>query len=532
MARHRTQRTWIGSLALAAVLVTGLWPVGPVAAATATVVITDTLQPETLEVTPGTTVTWRNDSGNRHRIRSTTGPDEFDSGNLEPGQTFARTFSTVGTHGYRDERNPDDPAFHGTIVVTTSPSRTAPPGPGATPAPSTPSAPAEVRMAGRVFRPASLTVNTGTTVRFINDDDRAHTVTATGGGFDSGIMGAGVTWSRTFTVAGTYAYLCALHPDMTGTIAVRTSSGATPPPAAPATPAPAATPRATAAPGGVRVSAVDFAFAPATVDVPAGTVVTWVNDGAALHTITAGSGTFDSGFIAAGATYSRRFPVAGTFPYLCTIHPGMAGTVRVAGTDGATPPPPAPATPTPTARPVVTPAPGSGTIAVLDFDYAPRRLEVGVGSTLRWVNQGLAPHTVTAVDGALDSGFIAPGGSWRHTFDTAGVFAYLCTLHPGMTGTIEIVAGGAVTGPGATDAPAPQGPGTSPSVPAGEATPAPAAGGRPTGPGDGSGPGVVAGADGAGGVADSITRSVLVLALAAAAVGAFALVVRGSFART
>jgi plastocyanin len=526
-------------LAAVALLLVGLTPAPPALGASPVVVIGESLSPQHLEVAPGTTVTWRNDSGNRHRIRSTSGPDEFDSGNLEPGQAFTFSFSALGTYAYRDERDPEATAFHGTVTVTTSPSGTPAPGATATPAPQ---AAAEVRMANSTFRPASLTVDAGTAVRFVNDDDRDHTVTASAGGFNSGLLGAGSTWTRTFSTPGTFGYLCAFHPDMTGTIAVRSSSGGTPPPAPAPTPAPAATPRPTAAPGTTRVAARDNSFAPATIDITAGTTVTWVNEGIALHTVTAGDGTFESTFIPAGGTFSRRFPQPGTFPYICTIHPGMSGTVRVSGADGAPPPSPAPAAVTPTPRPVTEPAPGSGVVAVVDFDYTPRRLSVGVGSTLRWVNQGIAPHTVTTPDGTLDSGYIAPGGSWSQTFRSAGTFAYLCTLHPQMTGTIEVVDGAPVTQPGGaapSSAPNPdptatsEGPGASPPTP----TSAPGDGATHTGdPGDaaalppddtpGGGAGLpVARAPEVGAVA----RGMLVLALATAAAGMFALVVRRTF---
>ena len=58
----------------------------PASAADVTVTITDTLDPLTLEIGLGDSVTWRNDDGERHRMRSTSGPEEFDSGNLDAGE--------------------------------------------------------------------------------------------------------------------------------------------------------------------------------------------------------------------------------------------------------------------------------------------------------------------------------------------------------------------------------------------------------------------------------------------------------------
>ena len=60
--------------------------------------------------------------------------------------------------------------------------------------------------------------------------------------------------------------------------------------------------------------------------------VTWVNDDNVPHTITSVSGSFDSGSIDPGKTYSYKFNQAGTFEYSCTNHPSMPhGKVVVKG---------------------------------------------------------------------------------------------------------------------------------------------------------------------------------------------------------
>jgi plastocyanin len=63
--------------------------------------------------------------------------------------------------------------------------------------------------------------------------------------------------------------------------------------------------------------------------VSAGTTVTWSNGDTITHTATADGGQFNSGAIAAGGKFSFTFQTTGTFPYHCTIHPGMVGTVVV-----------------------------------------------------------------------------------------------------------------------------------------------------------------------------------------------------------
>ncbi|HEY4561887.1 MAG TPA: cupredoxin family copper-binding protein, partial [Thermoanaerobaculia bacterium] len=73
----------------------------------------------------------------------------------------------------------------------------------------------------------------------------------------------------------------------------------------------------------------DFFFSPASVTVAVGDTVTWHNTGQAPHTATANDGSFDTGTINAGGSGSHTFSSAGTFSYICTIHPNMKGTVRV-----------------------------------------------------------------------------------------------------------------------------------------------------------------------------------------------------------
>jgi plastocyanin len=73
----------------------------------------------------------------------------------------------------------------------------------------------------------------------------------------------------------------------------------------------------------------DFFFSPASVSVAVGDTVTWHNTGQAPHTATANDGSFDTGTINAGGSGSHTFSSAGTFSYICTIHPNMKGTVRV-----------------------------------------------------------------------------------------------------------------------------------------------------------------------------------------------------------
>ena len=70
------------------------------------------------------------------------------------------------------------------------------------------------------YVPATVTIRPGQTVRFVEDDDTAHTVTATDKSFDSGNLNQKDSWRHTFTAEGTYTYFCAYHPTMKGNVIV------------------------------------------------------------------------------------------------------------------------------------------------------------------------------------------------------------------------------------------------------------------------------------------------------------------------
>jgi len=87
------------------------------------------------------------------------------------------------------------------------------------------------------------------------------------------------------------------------------------------------------------VSAVDFQFSPATLTINVGDSVTWTNNASQTpHTATADGGSFDSGNLDPGQSYTHTFSSAGTFAYHCQYHQsqGMVGTIVVQA--GATEP--------------------------------------------------------------------------------------------------------------------------------------------------------------------------------------------------
>jgi plastocyanin len=79
----------------------------------------------------------------------------------------------------------------------------------------------------------------------------------------------------------------------------------------------------------VSVHIKDFAFAPKTLSVPAGTVVRFVNDDGEAHTVTAADRSFDSTGLDTGNAWAYRFAKPGRYPYFCALHPYMKGTIVV-----------------------------------------------------------------------------------------------------------------------------------------------------------------------------------------------------------
>lgn len=81
--------------------------------------------------------------------------------------------------------------------------------------------------------------------------------------------------------------------------------------------------------GGAAITIRNFSFTPATLTVSPGATVTVHNDDTVTHTVTDG-GVFDSGYISGHSTKTFTAPTApGTYPYICTIHPYMHGTLIV-----------------------------------------------------------------------------------------------------------------------------------------------------------------------------------------------------------
>ena len=76
-------------------------------------------------------------------------------------------------------------------------------------------------------------------------------------------------------------------------------------------------------------------------------------------------------------------------------------------------------------------------VAVVDNAFEPPRLEVEAGDTVTWTWDGDNPHDVVFDDFGSD---VQTEGTYTYTFEETGEFAYTCTIHGGMDGTIVVVA--------------------------------------------------------------------------------------------
>ncbi len=79
----------------------------------------------------------------------------------------------------------------------------------------------------------------------------------------------------------------------------------------------------------VEVIMTNRSYDPETVTIKVGDTVMWVNEDAPQHDVVADNGEFKSDLFDKGQTFSFTFTQAGTYPYHCSIHPGMTGTVIV-----------------------------------------------------------------------------------------------------------------------------------------------------------------------------------------------------------
>jgi len=82
---------------------------------------------------------------------------------------------------------------------------------------------------------------------------------------------------------------------------------------------------------------------------------------------------------------------------------------------------------------------GPGTVAIAEFLFGPEKVTVKQGQTITWTNVDDSPHQVTVMgEITLRTPVVLKGQSTALRFDYAGSYGYICGLHPGMKGQIEV----------------------------------------------------------------------------------------------
>ena len=109
-------------------------------------------------------------------------------------------------------------------------------------------------------------------------------------------------------------------------------------------------------------------------------------------------------------------------------------TVAIACGGSDSPPAPSP-TPAPNGTPV---AIAKGAEFLGNQAYSPDQVTIAVGASVTWTNTDTIAHTSTSDTNGWNSGNIVPGGQFSVAFPTAGTFAYHCTIHPGMVGSVVV----------------------------------------------------------------------------------------------
>ena len=90
---------------------------------------------------------------------------------------------------------------------------------------------------------------------------------------------------------------------------------------------------------------------------------------------------------------------------------------------------------TATAAPALT---NDASVVIKNFDFSPMAITVPVGTTVTWKNLDGEPHTVTSEDGLFRSGALDQNDTFSFKFAKAGVYRYVCSIHPKMTATVTV----------------------------------------------------------------------------------------------
>ena len=80
----------------------------------------------------------------------------------------------------------------------------------------------------------------------------------------------------------------------------------------------------------------------------------------------------------------------------------------------------------------------SSEVKIDNFSFGPATVTVAAGTTITWTNHDDIPHTVVSTDGVFKSKVLDTDDKFSFTFDQPGTYAYFCSIHPKMTGTVKV----------------------------------------------------------------------------------------------
>ena len=79
-------------------------------------------------------------------------------------------------------------------------------------------------------------------------------------------------------------------------------------------------------------------------------------------------------------------------------------------------------------------------VEIDQFAFVPQRITVKAGTTVTWINEDDAPHTIASSSKLFKSKALDTGDKFSFTFTAPGTYAYFCSVHPHMTGTVVVEA--------------------------------------------------------------------------------------------
>jgi plastocyanin len=333
------------------------------------------------------------------------------------------------------------------------------------------------------YDPDVAKVPAGNNIEWTNNDDVAHTVTSSadaGATFDSSLINGGEKYllETSKLQPGTYEYLCIVHPWMTASFEYGGVAPVVP----------------TVAVSILKDSATQGNpdYDPDSIQVTKGNAIVWTNNDSTMHTVTStdNGATFDSSIINAGETYrlDTSSLALGKHDYLCIVHPWMTASFdlvdsseqRLAEGATATDPNSLPEVPAedmvmtpeepveevpieeaPVEVPIEEPTtsdvqveevmPTPAELVIVDMAvgtasnqdcgaecFIPSTAHVTVGGTVTWKNVDSATHTATEINSMFDSSIVMANEEYSYTFEEAGTFEYVCTVHPWMKGKVIV----------------------------------------------------------------------------------------------